>query len=597
MSYTECCIHELIEQQVERTPGALALICGERRLTYTDLNQRANAGAHDLQSRGVGPESVVGICSESSVEAVIGVLAILKAGGAYVAVAARDPKARLRETLKGAGVQIVLATDELKQRIPKSIAVVNMDKAGVRVDEGERTNVRSGVRPEHMAFVRYTSGSTGQPKGVVNTHRSITSRLASAPLPDIQAADVCAVNTSMAFGSRLFYPLACGATVAVLGDDQFRDPISLVRAIRDYGVTSIYMVPSLLRQVLNLRSKVVNELDSLRAVTVGGDTLTRDLIQSFGEILPSTQLIQLYGSGEIGTTATLRVVSDDPRGDWRSIGRAVVNTRVYVLDGKMNEVPAGTPGEICVSSPHLARGYIHQPALTADRFVPNPFDAAGGRLYRTGDIGLYLPNGEIGFLGRADRQVKIRGFRVELDEIESVLQEHDQIAEAVVVCHVVRDERRVTAYIVSKEGTTPTISALRKYLRLRLPDYMIPTGFVAMEHLPLTTTGKLDRKALPLPEVPLLARNTSHEPARNSVETAIVEIWADILGVESVGIHDDFFELGGDSILATQIISRIWDRFEIELPLTSLLERPTIAEISQEIFCDKTNKTVPQDVE
>lgn len=600
MTYIQHCIHELFEQQVERTPGALALICGERRLTYNDLNERANAWAHDLRARGVGPESVVGICSKSSVEAVIGVLAILKAGGAYVALAPRDPKARLRKTVKAAAIQIVLATAELKRRIPKAIAVVDVNEGTGRPDEQRRANVRSGVRPEHMAFVRFTSGSTGQPKGVANTHLNLTSRLASAPLPDIQAVDVCAVNTSIAFGSRLFYPLTCGATVAVLRDNHFRDPISLVHAIHEYGITSIYMVPSLLRQVLNLRSRVVAELSTLRAVTVGGDTLTPDLIQRFSEMLPSAQLIQVYGSSEIGTTATLRVVSDDPEADWRSIGRAVVNTRVYVLDEQMNQVPVGTSGEIHVSSSHLARGYLHQPGLTAERFVPNPFDGVeGGRLYRTGDLGLYLVNGEIGFLGRADRQVKIRGFRVELDEVEAVLQKHNEVAEAAVVCHTVQDERRVTAFIVSKARGTPTTRALRKYLCARLPEYMIPTGFVAMERLPLTSSGKLDRKALPLPEAPLLDPKMSHERPRNPVEAALVEIWAEKLGVENVGIYDDFLELGGDSIIATQVISRIWDRFELELSLVLFLERPTIAEISKEIVCarNRTTATATQEVE
>lgn len=591
--YLKHCAHELFEHQAERTPDSLAAVCDGQRLSYSELNRRANQLAHYLRRNGVGPEVPVGVLMEPSLEVITTVIAILKAGGAYLAFDPRHPDFRLGEIVQDSRLAFIVTTASGAGPLPAKLPDVKfmcVDQAAKQFAVESQANPQSGVTLDHAAFVRFTSGSTGRPKGVVNTHRSIVSRLAprrasdTAPdiLPDIQPNDVCALNTLFGFGSRLFFPLAMGASLVVLRGREVKDPRLLVESLERNKVTSILMVPSHLRQVLDLDSSLTNRLRGLRAVTVGGEPVTEGLIARFREALPNTHLINIYGSNEIGGTATLRMAASGPVAG-RSIGFPVANTRVYLLDSELNPVPPGAAGGIYVASGHLARGYLHRPDLTEERFVPDPFsDLPGGRMYRTGDLGRLLPNGEIEFLGREDRQVKVRGYRVELEEIEAMLLDHPLIRRAAVAAHVVDGDHRLTAYVVGKPGARPGGSLLRGYLRERMPDYMVPAVFTVLDRMPLTPHGKVDLRALPLPGPARPEVGNPYAEPRNSVEAAIAEIWSSLLGVERVGIHDNFLELGGDSLMAARAISRIRKRLGVEVPLEVMLDA-TVGALSADI--------------
>jgi amino acid adenylation domain-containing protein len=578
--YAEHCAHVLFEHQAERTPDALAAVYDGQALTYGELNRRVNQLAHHLRRNGVGPEVPVGVLMEPSLEIIIAVMGILKAGGAYVALDPHHPEFRLHEMIQAARPACIVTIASLQGRAAGvDVKFVCMDQGAAQIAAESQANPQSGVTLDHMAFVRFTSGSTGTPKGVVNIHRSVTSRLASTPLPDILANDVCALNTRFGLGSRLFFPLALGASLVVLNEAEVKDARRLVESLERNRVTSILLVPSHLRQVLDLDPNLTNRLRGLRAVTAAGEPVTEGLIARFRDALPQAHLINIYGSNEIGGTAALRTMTEGPIVP-RSIGWPVVHTRIYLLDAGMNPVPAGVIGEIHVASGHLARGYLHRPDLTAMRFIPDPFSGLpGGRMYRTGDLGRLLPNGEIEFLGRADRQVKVRGSRVELEEVEARLLDHPLIHQAAVTAHVVDSDHRLVAYVVGKAGVRPRVSQLRSYARQYMPDFMVPAAFVVLDRMPLTRNGKVDLQALPALDRSRPEMDNDYEEPRNPVEVAIAEIWSSLLGVERVGVHDNFLELGGDSLLAARAVSRIRERLGVEVPLDVMLDA-TIGGIS-----------------
>jgi amino acid adenylation domain-containing protein len=580
--YPDVCIHVLIEQQVLVTPDAIAVRFDGAQLSYATLDERANRLANDLRAKGVGPEQVVGICLRPSLHAVVAVLAILKAGGAYLSLSLGDPVARLVEVLTDSRPRLVVTTSDLADRFRNDLASMPVHLVD-QEPTGNSSRLGSRVGLDHAAFVRYTSGSTGRPKGVLNTHRSIVSRIASRQLPDIQDDDVCALSTSLGYGARLFYPLALGATVVLFGDAQLQDVTQLARWLATEQVTSIYMVPTLLRQLLDLDAAALAPIRALRAVTAGGETLTSDIIERFHRLVPNVLLINVYGSNEIGTTAAMRIVSSDSTSDWRSIGRSVANSRIYVLDEAMNVVEADGVGEIVVGSAHLARGYLGRPGVTAERFVPDPFgSSAGGRLYRTGDLGRVRADGAIEFQGRVDHQVKIRGFRVECEEVERMLRRHPDVHDVAVVLRQFDEGSRLIAFVEGTPSATLNSLQLREHTRRHLPEYMVPSAIVVLHQLPRGRSGKVDRETLRSFE---LSRSSAADyiAPRSTTEAALVRIWIAVFEVEGIGVDDDFLDLGGDSLAAMRITSQIWRDFGVELPATVLFDLATISHVAAHI--------------
>jgi amino acid adenylation domain-containing protein len=580
--YPEGCIHELFERQAGRTPDRVALISGDERVTFAELNLRANQIARCLVDRGVGRETLVGLCVSRSVEAIVALIGILKAGGAHVYLDPGYPSRRLREMAQDSGLKLVVTTVALRKSVFSDTTGFGfLDPASAEVSRQSAANMASCVDLDDAAYVIYTSGSTGKPKGAVQIHRSMTSRLISAPLPDIQPTDVCCLNSSLAFGisaSRLFFPLVLGASVVVIEDDAVKDVRRFVKALESNRVTSVFMVPALLRQVLHIQEAAGCRLQSLRAVTVSGGALTPDLVDRFRGKLPQAQLINIYGSTEIGTTATLGLIDSSTPSERVSIGRPVANTKVYILDANSNPVPDGVAGEICVAARHLAREYLNEPDLTAERFVTDPFGrGTSERICKTGDLGRYLPNGEIEFLGRADHQVKIRGYRIELGEIEAILLSHHAVTDAVVAVQGSEEEKRLVAYVVGSDSAPLNAVKIRKFLGDRLPAYMIPSTFVTLPELPRTDAGKIDRRALPKPP-----QETKDHLPETQVERTLAGLWSELLKVDEVSVHDNFIELGGDSLAATQLVASIHGRFGANIPARLVFDA-TLGEIALEV--------------
>ena len=569
--YPDGPIHELFERQVERTPDRVALIDGSEQITFAELNRRANHFAHCLLEHGVEGETFVGLCLERSVDAIVALIGILKAGGAYVYLDPGYPPLRLREMALDAGLRLVITNQASRNINFGKVELMRFLDEITPKCQNNHDNPGRPVALDDAAYVVYTSGSTGRPKGAVEVHGSMTSRLISVPLPDIQPTDVCCLNSSLSFGisaSRLFFPLVQGAPVVVVRDEVVKDVQRFVDALDTYKVTSVFMVPALLRQVLAVADGT-GRLGTLRAVSVSGGTLTPDLVDRFRRVLPEALLINTYGSTETGTAAAMRVIDASV-----SIGRPTPNTNIYIVDGDLNPVPAGVTGEICVAAKHLAREYLNRPDLTAERFIT----IRSERMCRTGDLGRYLPNGEIEFLGRADHQVKIRGYRIELGEIEAVLLSHPSVEEAVAVARGADDERRLVAYLVS--AVPPSVAELRQFVADRLPEYMVPAVFVVLPELPLTDAGKVDREALPEP-VQISAGTTDGRP-ETETEKTLALLWSRALKVEGVTLHDNFIELGGDSLGATQLLAVIRGRFGVEIPARLLFDG-TLGELARAV--------------
>jgi amino acid adenylation domain-containing protein len=559
--YPDGCIHELFESQVERTPDAPAVRFGGGQLSYAELNARANRVAHYLQRRGVGPEIFVGLRMERSLDSVIALIGILKAGGAYVYLDPSWPQARLREMIDDCGPAVIL-------------------EEGFDCGEERGSNPSSGVTPDSAAYLIYTSGSTGKPRCVVEIHRSMTSRLISAPLPDIRPGDVCCLNSSHSFGisaSRLFLPLVQGVPVEILPDKEVRDVGCFVRALDAHRITSVFMVPAVLRQILAMGADAAARLQRLRAVAVSGGALTREVAVEFFRMFRAAALVNVYGGSEMGTAALLKVLTAESDLDQISLGRPAPNTRVHIVGG-----------EICVASRHLARGYLNDPLLTAERFVSSPFDPdPSARMYRTGDLGRMLPNGEIEFLSRADHQVKVRGFRVELGEVEAALHAQEDVLEAAVVAHEADGDIRLAAYVVLRHDAEASVRELRHRLSARLPDHMIPATLMFLNRLPRTDNGKVDQNALPAPSPDRPETDTAYRPPRTDVELAIARIWEELLRVRPVGVLDDFLDLGGDSLKAAELIVRIQQRFNIRVSFRSVFDYPSVVQLAgvvEELF-------------
>ncbi len=579
----DACVPQLVARQAAATPHAAALVMDDQILSYKELNQRANQLAHYLQTLGVGPNVLVACCVERSLDMVVGLLGILKAGGVYVPLDPSYPPERLAFMLEDTQTPVLVTQQSLATRLPtQRNQVICLDADAVVLAQQSPTDPISAVTADDLAYVIYTSGSTGRPKGVQIIHDGLLNlvfwhqRAFTVTSPD-RATQV----SSPAFdatGWELWPYLTCGAGV-YLPDDEIRVAPSLLRDwLVNHGITITFLPTPLAESIMALEWP---SNTSLRFLLTGADTL-----HHYPSPTLPFALINNYGPTEATVVATFGRVLPVGHPDMPpSIGRPIANMQVYILDEYLRQVPIGMPGELHIGGVGLARGYLNRPELTAEKFIPNPFsDNAGARLYRTGDLARYLPDGEIAFIGRTDHQVKIRGYRIEPDEIVSVLNGHPAVQTSLVVAREdTPGDKRLVAYIVPVPETHVTASSLRNALMTRLPDYMIPAAFVLLEALPLTPNGKVDRASLPAPDVTNTVQEEAVATPGTPIEEQLVGIVLSLLGLEQIGIDDNFFLLGGNSLMGTQIIVRVAETFGVDLSLRVLFEAPTVRQLAAEI--------------
>ncbi|BCL39537.1 non-ribosomal peptide synthetase/type I polyketide synthase [Nostoc sp. MS1] len=575
------CIHELFEQQVQRHPDAVALVFANQQITYHQLNCRANQLANYLKSLGVGADMLVGLCVERSIEMIVGLLGILKAGGAYVPLDPEYPQERLSLMLEDAQVSVLLTQQSLLARLPQHHAkLVCLDADVHLIAKYSQDNLIADVQPSNLAYVMYTSGSTGQPKGVEVVHRGINRLLFGVNYADFDATQVFLQLAPISFDAstlEIWGALLHGAKCVLFPGTIPTSP-TLGNEIKKHGVTILWLTAALFNSIIDDDEKA---LLGIKQLLVGGEALSVAHVQRALQALPETQIINGYGPTESTTFTCCHPIPREIDATTESIpiGRPIGNTQVYILDKHLQPVPVGVPGELHIGGAGLARGYLNRRELTKEKFIPHPWsDAPDARLYKTGDLVRYLIDGNIQYLGRIDNQVKVRGFRIELGEIEAVLSQHDDVQ----VCCVITQEKNpgdkfLVAYVVAQQKAN--INELRQFLKAKLPEYMIPNAFVILESLPLTANGKVDRRALPLPDLEL-SRSVSYVAPSNSTEAAIADIFAQVLQVEKVGINDNFFEMGGNSLKATQVISRLRETFSLEFPQRRLLKQPTVAQLA-----------------
>jgi amino acid adenylation domain-containing protein len=574
-------IHELVAAQAERTPGAAAVVFQGETLTYAALEAGANRLAHHLRRLGVGPETRVGVCAERSPELVVALLGTMRSGGAYVPLDPSYPSERLSYMLRDAGVQVLLTQERLLERLPRMEAdLVCLDRDRERIAAESADPPSAPSDPDGLAYVIYTSGSTGAPKGVQVSHRglahSTAARFARYPEP----VRGFLLLSSVSFDSSvagIFWTLCSGGSLHLPPNDAWHDPVRLVEIAARGRVSHVLCVPSLYAALLDEAERRPG-WDPAVAI-VAGEECPRGLVERHFGLLPGTALYNEYGPTEGTVWCTVHACRADDASRLVPIGRPVPGTRVYVLDAAGGPAPAGVVGEVHVGGGGVARGYLGRPELTAEKFVPDPFSPQpGARLYRTGDRARWRPDGELEFLGRFDAQVKVRGFRIEPGEIEAALRGHPAVREAAVLAREdAPGQRRLVAYGVVEEGAEVRVPELRTYLAARLPEHMVPAAFVVMETLPLTPNGKVDRRALPAPEA---GGEAEYVPPRTVVEELLCGIWSEVLGVERVGVEDDFFALGGHSMLATRVAFRVQQTFGVEVPLRDLFETPTVAALA-----------------
>jgi amino acid adenylation domain-containing protein len=589
--FPQNCVHELLEAQVKQTPERTAVVCGEQRLSYRDLNSAANQLAHYLRRQGVGPDTVVGLCLERSVNLMIGLWAILKAGGAYVPLNPDTPTLRLKQQL--ADARVLLTETKLQGQVPDFAgSILCLDRDRRLWEQESEQNPTPSANPDHLVYVIYTSGSTGVPKGVAITHRNLVNyssfmvrRLELGNYPDgLQFAVVSTIGADL--GNTCIYPpLISGGTVHVVEHEVATDSRLMAQYCTRNQIDVLKIVPSHLSALLN--SAEASQIVPRKYLVLGGEALPVKLATRVGELRPGCTIFNHYGPTETTVgSLTLKIGqewTDDGRSATVPIGRPIANTRVYLLDSTQQPVPIGVAGELYIGGAGVARGYLNQPEMTGERFVADPFtDQIGGRMYRTGDLARYRADGAVEFLGRGDDQVKVRGFRIELGEIESALVEHPGVRQAVVLARQDKNrQKRLVAYLVLRREPAASENALREHLKARLPEYMIPSAWVMLDKLPLNANGKIDRHALPDPEQ--VSATRAYVSPRTPTEKALASIWAEVLQIKQVGADDDFFQLGGHSLLATQIVSRIREQLKVELSLRTLFEKPTLAGLAKAV--------------
>ena len=596
------CLHQLIEAQAKKTPDSAAVIHEEEQLSYGELNERANQLAHYLGGMGVGPEVLVGLCLERSLEMVVSVLAVLKAGGAYVPLDPEYPRERLSYMLADAGVSVLLTQSRLlaELAVPEEVQVVRVDEDWKLVSEQRRDNPESGVGPDNLAYVMYTSGSTGHPKGVMVYHASVVNYVVwmTARL-ELSSSDRVLQFASINFdisAEEIYASLIRGAALVLRTESMLSSISVFLEKCAEWKVSVLDLPTAYWHEMTTqLASDGLQLPISIRVLYVGGEKAQAErLAQWQQQVGRRVRLANGYGPTETTIVATMfdRMETLEQVGGKSPeipIGRPISNVQTYVVDGLGRPVAQGIAGELHVGGEGVARGYLKRPELTAEKFVPDPFSGTpGARLYRTGDMVRYRRDGELEFLGRTDHQVKVRGHRIELDEIEAALRQQPMVREAVVLAREDSpNDKRLVAYLVYDASEVskapPTVVELRKFLRERLPQQMLPSAFVQLEKLPMSPNGKIDRRALPAPDHARSELDVALTAPRTPTEEILSGIWTSILGLDRVGRQDEFFELGGHSLLAMQVISRVREAFKIELPLRKLFEASTLAEFAEQV--------------
>ena len=578
----DACLHWLFEAQTERTPDVTAIAFESESVSYRELNSRANQLAHYLIKNGVGPEVRAGVYMERSIEAVVALLAVLKAGGAYIPLDPAYPADRLTFMLEDAQVTVLLTLDHLIMALPPVAArseVITLDSDWNMIAGEKDSNPVTEVSARNLAYVIYTSGATGIPKGVLIEHRGVCN-LVQAQVKEFGLDQFSRVlqYASLSFDasvSEIFTTLLAGGELHLAKQDSLLPGPSLAGLLRDCSITAVTLPPS----VLAVQSE--GDLDELQTVVSAGENCSIDIVARWAR---GRRFINAYGPTETSVCATMAVCSTDDES--LTIGRPIANTKIYLLGADQNPVPVGVAGEVHVGGVGLARGYLNRPDLTAEKMVPNPFsDERGARLYKTGDLARYMVDGRLEFLGRVDHQVKIRGYRIELGEIESLLTNNPAIEDAVVMAREDSPgDKRLVAYVVAGEPASVQASELKDLLKQKLPDFMVPAHFVIMDRFPLTANGKVDRRALPPPETGRPEVKSEYVAPNSDSEKIIAAIWQEVLNIEEVGIYDNFFDLGGNSLLLVQVHAGLLEHFDTDVTIVDLLIYPTVHSLASYII-------------
>jgi amino acid adenylation domain-containing protein len=584
------CVHHMIEARVARSPEALAVVDGERRLTYRELNERANRLAHRLRKNGVGPDALVALCLERSLELVVGIFATLKAGGAYVPLDPAYPRDRLAFLLDDSQPAVLLTRRDVAAVLPEHNARVCYLDHGAEFAEESVENPDGGTTADRLAYVIYTSGSLGRPKGVAMPHRPLTNllhwQLRGWTAPAARTLQFAPSSFDVSF-QEIGATLSAGGTLVLIAEEVRRNPIALLHCLLDNDIERLFLPPVALEALAEAADHTGLVPSRLREVIAAGEALRlTPTIRRFFSRLPCCRLENQYGPTETHVVTAFSM--DGPPEQWPAlppIGQPIDNSRIYILDAHCQPVPPGVAGELYIGGASLARSYLKRPEMTEERFIPDPFgDTAGQRLYRTGDRARVRGDGEIEFLGRVDQQLKIRGYRVEPGEIEGALAEHPVVREAAVVAwEAVPGDKRLVAYVAPQRESALAAHDLRTYLKTRLPEYMVPSAFVFLDALPLTPSGKINRRELPSPCPADLAEVRAFVEPLGAIEQSVADIWAEVLGRERVGAHDNFFDLGGHSLLVMRVALRLHSALGVEVPLRVLFEAPTVAEFAAAI--------------
>ena len=582
------CIQELFEQQSARRPDFTALTFGRQRLSYGELNYRANQVAHFLRSKGVKAETLVGICVERSPEMVIGLLGILKAGGAYLPIDPANPLERIAGMLKDARVPLILTERRRAERLPEdSIRQLCLDTDGPEIQRQSGANPTAITTPDNLAYVIFTSGSTGRPKGVMIAHRGVVNYLSWAKVAyRMDQAEGTLVHSPLSFDltvTALLGPLLAGNTAKLVKESE-----AISETIQTLSSGKVYSLVKMTPSHVELISEPLAQAEATAATQVyviGGEALRWETVRKLRRVSPTARIINEYGPTEtVVGSSVFEAGEAEATGDV-PIGKPIANTQLYIVDSCLQLAPVGVGGELCIAGEGLGRGYLNEPQQTAEKFVANPYSGrAAARMYRTGDLCRYREDGEIEFLGRIDQQVKIRGYRVELGEIEAALMNLASVKEAVV--EIIEEgtvDKRLVAYVVARAADTFAIKDLQAALRKQLPEYMLPSAFVQMAALPLSLNGKVDRKRLPLPDSQRPEQREEYVAARTETERTLARIWTNVLRLDKVGIYDNFFDLGGHSLLVNQVVSRIREAFELGLPLRRVFETPVLVDLAATI--------------